>query len=79
MVVELVRRNEELVKIIGVKDKEIDDYKFQGVKIFRKYIEILVFVSIVFENKMIMLKEFEEEVKKFGFLGFFEDNQDLYR
>lgn len=79
MVVELVRRNEELVKIIGVKDKEIDDYKFQGVKIFRKYIEILLFVSIVFENKMIMLKEFEEEVKKFGFLGFFEDNQDLYR
>lgn len=79
MVVELVRRNEELVKILGVKDKEIDDYKFQGVKIFRKYIEILVFVSIVFENKMIMLKEFEEEVKKFGFLGFFEDNQDLYR
>lgn len=79
MVVELVRRNEELVKIIGVKEKEIDDYKFQGVKIFRKYIEILLFVSIVFENKMIMLKEFEEEVKKFGFLGFFEDNQDLYR
>lgn len=79
MVVELVRRNEELVKILGVKDKEIDDYKFQGVKIFRKYIEILLFVSIVFENKMIMLKEFEEEVKKFGFLGFFEDNQDLYR
>lgn len=79
MVVELVRRNEELVKIIGVKDKEIDDYKFQGVKIFRKYIEILLFVSIVFENKMIMLKEYEEEVKKFGFLGFFEDNQDLYR
>lgn len=79
MVVELVRRNEELVKIIGVKDKEIDDYKFQGVKIFRKYIEILLFVSIVFENKIIMLKEFEEEVKKFGFLGFFEDNQDLYR
>lgn len=79
MVVELVCRNEELVKIIGVKDKEIDDYKFQGVKIFRKYIETLVFVSIVFENKMIMLKEFEEEVKKFGFLGFFEDNQDLYR
>lgn len=79
MVAELARRNEELVKIIGAKDKEIDDYKSQGAKTSRKHIETPVFVSTAFENKMIMSKEFEEEVKKLGSSGFSEDNQDLYR
>lgn len=79
MVAELARRNEELVKIIGAKDKEIDDYKSQGAKTSRKHIETAVFVSTSFENNMIMSKEFEEEVKKLGSSGFSEDNQDLYR
>ena len=35
MVGELTRRQKELIKIIQTKDKEIDDYKSQGVKASR--------------------------------------------
>lgn len=35
MVGELTRRQQELVKIIQAKDKEIDDYKSQGAKVSR--------------------------------------------
>jgi len=35
MVGELTRRQRELIKIIQNKDKEIDDYKSQGIKTSR--------------------------------------------
>ena len=35
MVGELTRRQQELIKIIQNKDKEIEDYKSQGVKTSR--------------------------------------------
>lgn len=79
MVAELSRRNDELVKVIDAKDKEIDDYKSQGAKASRKHIETSTFVRTAFENNMIMSKEFEQEVKRLGLSGFSEDNQDLYR
>ena len=42
MVGELTRRQDELVKVIQSKDKEIDDYKSQGAKASRsKSVEII--------------------------------------
>ena len=35
MVGELQRRQQELVKLLKLKDKEIDDYKIQGGKVTR--------------------------------------------
>ena len=35
MVGELQRRQQELVKLLKLKDKEIDDYKVQGSKVTR--------------------------------------------
>jgi hypothetical protein len=35
MVGELIRRQQELVKVIATKDKEIDDYRSQGAKVSR--------------------------------------------
>ena len=41
MVGELMRRQRELVKIIQSKDKELEDYKNQGVKVTRSKTSIL--------------------------------------
>lgn len=47
MVGELTRRQQELVKIIQSKDKEIDDYKSQGAKCSRSMIVSLVLILLV--------------------------------
>ncbi|OWF35318.1 non-homologous end-joining factor 1-like [Mizuhopecten yessoensis] len=79
MVSELARRQKELVKVIENKDKEIDDYKTQGVKTSRKHIETKRFVETAFENEMLMAKTFESSVKALGSTAFEEAGQDLYR
>ncbi|KAK3105749.1 hypothetical protein FSP39_004773 [Pinctada imbricata] len=79
MVGELSRRQRELVKIIAAKDKEIDDYKSQGVRTSRKHIETQDFVPTAFENDMLTSKEFADEVRDLGKSGFSEESQDLYR
>lgn len=79
MVGELTRRQKELFKILQSKDKEIDDYKSQGVKTSRKHIETQEFVPTAFENTMLMSKGFEDEVKNLGSTAFDEEGQDLYR
>lgn len=79
MVGELTRRQRELVKIMKSKDKEIDDYKSQGVKASRKHIETQEFVETAFENTMLMSKGFDEEVKNLGSAAFNDEGQDLYR
>ena len=44
MVGELTRRQQELIKIIQTKDKQIDDYKSQGAKCSRsKYCKSLLY------------------------------------
>ncbi|XP_060077225.1 non-homologous end-joining factor 1-like [Ylistrum balloti] len=79
MVCELTRRQKELVKVVQNKDKEIDDYKSQGVKTSRKHIETKSFVETAFENEMLMSKMFENSVKSLGSTAFDEAGQDLYR
>lgn len=79
MVSELSRRQGELVKIISNKDKEIDDYKSQGVKTSRKHMETKGFVETAFENEMLLSKDFESSVNNLGSTAFDETCQDLYR
>lgn len=79
MVGELTRRQEELVKVIQNKDKEIDDYKSQGTKASRKHIETPAFVETAFEMNMMTSKGFEKRVKEFESRTFDAKGQDLYR
>ena len=50
MVVELTRRQEELVKLIQNKEKEIDDYKSQGVKTSRSKFSFVIFTFIGYQH-----------------------------
>ncbi|KAL5010795.1 hypothetical protein ScPMuIL_013100 [Solemya velum] len=79
MVGELMRRQAELITIIQSKDKEIDDYKSQGVRTSRKHIETNPFVETAFENDMLLSKGFEQGVRQLGSTAFTESGQDLYR
>ncbi|KAL8571021.1 hypothetical protein ACOMHN_037881 [Nucella lapillus] len=79
MVSELFRRQRELVTILGAKDKEIDDYKAQGVRASRKYLETTKFDSIAFKNSMTTSKGFEDQVKNLETATFDANGQELYR
>lgn len=79
MVGELTRRQKELIKIIQTKDKEIDDYKSQGVKASRKHIETQEFVETAFEMNMMTSKNFENQMRGQGLSAFDAKGQDLYR
>ncbi|XP_005103912.1 non-homologous end-joining factor 1 [Aplysia californica] len=79
MVGELYRQQQELFKILATKDKEIDDYKSQGVKATRKHIETTPFDVLVFRNSMVTSKGFENEVKASGSQAFTSLGQELYR
>uniref|UniRef100_A0A0B6ZEC2 Non-homologous end-joining factor 1 n=1 Tax=Arion vulgaris TaxID=1028688 RepID=A0A0B6ZEC2_9EUPU len=79
MVGELYRQQQELFKMLASKDKQIEDYKTQGAKVSRKYLETTVFDEVVFHNSMVTSKGFEEEVKTFGENAFMSLGQDLYR
>lgn len=79
MVAELSRRQQELLKIIQNKDKEIDDYKSQGAKVSRKHIETVPFVETAFEMNMMTSKGFEDQVQNFLSCTFEAKGQDLYR
>lgn len=79
MVGELTRRQQELVKIIQAKDKQIDDYKSQGAKCSRKHIETPNFVETAFEMNMMTSKGFVEQMKDIELKTFDIKSQDLYR
>ncbi|KAK7092905.1 non-homologous end-joining factor 1-like [Littorina saxatilis] len=79
MVSELFRRQQELCKIVTAKDKEIDDYKSQGVRTSRKHIETAKFDGIAFKNSMVTSKGFEDQVKKLETATFDGEGQELYR
>ncbi|BFZ22488.1 hypothetical protein BsWGS_25527 [Bradybaena similaris] len=79
MVGELYRQQQELFKLLALKDKQIDDYKSQGIKVSRKYLETAPFDEVAFHNSMMTSKGFEEEVKTFGEKAFTSLGQDLYR
>lgn len=79
MVGELTRRQQELIKIIQSKDKEIDDYKSQGARCSRKHIETPSFVETAFEMNMMTSKGFDSQIKDIEIKTFDVKNQDLYR
>ncbi|XP_013395283.1 non-homologous end-joining factor 1 isoform X2 [Lingula anatina] len=65
MVTELMRRQEELVQVIKSKDKEIEDYKTQGVRTSRKHIETAPFDETAFLNNMVNSQGFEDTATSF--------------
>nr|KAG5692370.1 hypothetical protein BaRGS_007983 [Batillaria attramentaria] len=79
MVSELFRRQRELITLLNAKDKEIDDYKSQGVRTSRKHIETPRFDSIAFKNSMVTSKGFEEQVRSLQTATFDSEGQELYR
>ncbi|CAG5127160.1 unnamed protein product, partial [Candidula unifasciata] len=79
MVGELYRQQQELFRLLALKDKQIDDYKSQGATVSRKYLETAPFDEVAFHNSMATSKGFEEEVKTFGEKAFTSLGQDLYR
>ncbi|XP_074652956.1 non-homologous end-joining factor 1-like [Tubulanus polymorphus] len=66
MVSELTRRQNELYKLLTDKDREINDYRLQGVKPTRKNVKTCEFDCTVFDSKMLASKEFEDEVAALG-------------
>ncbi|KAK3582736.1 hypothetical protein CHS0354_039780 [Potamilus streckersoni] len=79
MVAELKRRQQELFKLLQNKDREIEEYKAQGVKTSRKHIQTNPFVETAFEMNMMTSKDFEHEIKNYRTTAFDSDGQDLYR
>ncbi|CAL1528364.1 unnamed protein product [Lymnaea stagnalis] len=79
MVGELFRQQQELFKILVAKDKQIDDYKSQGAKVSRKWLETAPFDDVAFCNSMVTSKGFEEQIKTYGEKAFTSTAQDLYR
>ncbi|KAL4229596.1 Non-ous end-joining factor 1 [Mactra antiquata] len=79
MVSELNRRQQELVKIIESKDKQIEDYKSQGAKCSRKHFETPTFVETAFEMSMMTSKSFDNHMKDVELKTFNSKNQDMYR
>ncbi|KAK0049944.1 non-homologous end-joining factor 1 [Biomphalaria pfeifferi] len=79
MIGEMYRQQKELFKVLEAKDNQIKDYKSQGAKVSRKYLETLPFDSVAFYNNMTTSKGFEEEVKSFGEKTFTSEAQELYR
>lgn len=79
MVGELYRQQQELFKLLAGKDRQIEDYKSQGAKVSRKYLETAPFDDVAFRNSMVTSKGFEEEVKTFGEKAFTSCGQELYR
>ncbi|KAL3836496.1 hypothetical protein ACJMK2_021924 [Sinanodonta woodiana] len=79
MVAELKRRQQELFKLLQNKDREIEEYKAQGVKTSRKHIKTNPFVETAFEMNMMTSKDFENEIKNCRTAAFDSDGQDLYR
>ncbi|EDV28306.1 Non-homologous end-joining factor 1 [Trichoplax sp. H2] len=63
MISELLRRQEELKKIIVNKDREIDDYKSTGARCSRKQLETSKFDEKSFTNEMITSKDFEDQIR----------------
>ncbi|RNA29178.1 non-homologous end-joining factor 1-like isoform X2 [Brachionus plicatilis] len=49
---EYQQRELELIKIIQAKDKELDDYKSQGIELTRKYLETEPFETSKFDNDL---------------------------
>lgn len=43
---ELCRRRSELIKIIGKKDREIQDYKDQGITVSRRRQEVILVIGL---------------------------------
>ncbi|XP_064618075.1 non-homologous end-joining factor 1-like [Liolophura sinensis] len=78
MVGEMFRRQEELIKVIFSKDKEIADYKSQGVKTSRKHYETIPFDETAFRHNMVTSVGFEGQVRSLGVGAFAETGQDLY-
>ncbi|XP_059154716.1 non-homologous end-joining factor 1-like [Physella acuta] len=76
---ELFRQRMELFNLLTAKDKEIADYKSQGVKVSRKYMETLPFDELVFQNNMVTSKGFEDDVVTNGSKSLTSVGQDLYR
>ncbi|RUS86921.1 hypothetical protein EGW08_005326 [Elysia chlorotica] len=79
MVGELYRQQQELFRLLAAKDRQIDDYKAQGARLYRKVLETAPFDEVAFQNSMITSKGFEEEVKTFGEKAFTSCGQELYR
>ena len=53
MIGELQRRQQELVRLLKLKDKEIDDYKIQGGKVTRsKFYDIFMFLRSLCSYKV---------------------------
>ncbi|XP_065882447.1 non-homologous end-joining factor 1-like [Dysidea avara] len=79
MVSEYQRRNQELVKAIKKRDKEILDYRGSYGPPSRKHLETSAFDDKTFLNEMITSKEFEQSVadRVTTFVG--SDCQQLYR
>lgn len=57
---ELVRRQDELVRMLKRKDKEIEDYKLVYGPPSRRNLETALFDDKVFGNEMVISKEFQE-------------------
>lgn len=79
MVSELFRRQQELGALLAAKDKEIEDYRSQGVRTSRKHIETTRFDSIAFKNNMVTSKGFEDQVRNLETATFDSEGQELYR
>ncbi|GFR62783.1 non-homologous end-joining factor 1 [Elysia marginata] len=79
MVGELYRQRQELSKLLAAKDRQIEDYKAQGARVSRKYLETAPFDEVAFQSSMITSKGFEEEIKTFGEKAFTSSGQELYR
>ncbi|XP_065839293.1 non-homologous end-joining factor 1-like [Oscarella lobularis] len=79
MVGELLRRQDELQKIISKKDREINDYKMSGSQVSRKTLETVPFVPGSFTKTMNDSPMFDGQVR--GFLRVFEQYgcQELYK
>lgn len=79
MVSELQRRNQELVKAVKKRDKEVLDYRGTYGPPSRKHLETSPFDEKAFLNEMIVSKEFEHSVTD-SFVSFVTpDCQALYR
>ncbi|ESP02985.1 hypothetical protein LOTGIDRAFT_230440 [Lottia gigantea] len=78
MVSELLRRQQELFSIIYKKDKELEDYKAQGARPSRRYIQTSPFNAIGFFHNMNVSAGFESEMRKKGMYVFNEPGGKLY-
>ncbi|CAH1775593.1 unnamed protein product [Owenia fusiformis] len=78
MVGELTRRQQELTSLLKNKDKEIDDYKSQGVKTSRKHLMTTKFDELTFNKNMATSKGFEGVVRQPVVSGFSAGGQNMY-